>query len=75
MSEMFSAHREGRGRLVQPHGVLRVRRRVLLAVHEGGLRSALPEVKIVAKVVYINVVLCGLGFCRRFKTGYLFILC
>lgn len=47
MSEMFSAHREGRGRLVQPHGVLRVRRRVLLAVHEGGLRSALPEVKIV----------------------------
>lgn len=42
MSAMLGADREGGGRLLQPHGVLRVRRRVLLALHEGGLRSALP---------------------------------
>lgn len=44
MPTVLRADREGGGRQLQPHGVLRVRSRVLLALYEGGLRLALLEV-------------------------------
>ena len=43
---LLGADREGGGRLLQPHGVLRLRRRVLLALYEGGLRLTLFEVRL-----------------------------
>lgn len=44
MPQMFRTNSEGRGRILQPHGVLRLWRGVLLAVHEGSFRLTLLEV-------------------------------
>ena len=42
VSQVLGAHRQDGRRLVQPHHVQRVRLRVLLALHEGDQRPALP---------------------------------
>lgn len=63
MPAVLGADREGGGRLVQPHGVLRVRRRVLLALYEGGVRFALPQVSTrVIVSLYIKLFLFMFSF-------------
>jgi hypothetical protein len=43
LSSLQRADREDGRRVVQPHDVRGLRRRVLLALHEGDLRPALPQ--------------------------------